>query len=654
MTEMECQKENTPSTTVEPLYRRNGSTLSVESQKSRNSGQQRRVFQASHVADAEEEIAYFENLQRIRKAFQENDLNNDGVITAGELKFLGDKLGEQVYTVENLNQIIDGLKVIAKARGSTDDRLDEEGIPFEIFVQILYSREADREMDAELYESVRKLRNFFRDCSNARVLAEAADVTTWEIDSNDNSVGERIIRILDPIMGFIIFTNAVIIGVSLDYDDPPEFEILEYLFVTIYVGEVLFKLAHFGPSDFFLGVEWTWHWFDTVLAITGLVDVMCSLVDADIDLGPLMYLRLSRVCRLVRLVRLMRAFKDLSIMVVGLLSGLKTMMWVMLILILVVYSLAVVLTATVGKDESFDLAYREELFSTISRSMFTIFVCLTDGCANYDGTPISLHLFDRYGTKFFIAYCFAIVVVTFGLFNLIMAIFVENTMEAAKSNDTAMAAARHKENLRVARKLKLVLGQFTVASNANRSQRWKALHDVEKEMKQTAGLRGFIRRVSRRDLEEDNQGSNPLAMDNGVDDFQLSRAQFEAVLSTRAVQLLMDELEIDEVDRRGLFEVLDSDSSGSVTIEELVSGLMAVRGQAKKSDTVATMLAVKSVQKSLRSTAALLLQNHHWLEDRMERLESSCAESQRSCEHKLDALERSVAGLAGALVRSSF
>jgi len=649
MTEMECQKENTPSTTVEPLYRRNGSTLSVESQKSRNSGQQRRVFQASHVADAEEEIAYFENLQRIRKAFQENDLNNDGVITAGELKFLGDKLGEQVYTVENLNQIIDGLKVIAKARGSTDDRLDEEGIPFEIFVQILYSREADREMDAELYESVRKLRNFFRDCSNARVLAEAADVTTWEIDSNDNSVGERTCAVANGRC-----TNQPWKPGTIPISFCLAAEILEYLFVTIYVGEVLFKLAHFGPSDFFLGVEWTWHWFDTVLAITGLVDVMCSLVDADIDLGPLMYLRLSRVCRLVRLVRLMRAFKDLSIMVVGLLSGLKTMMWVMLILILVVYSLAVVLTATVGKDESFDLAYREELFSTISRSMFTIFVCLTDGCANYDGTPISLHLFDRYGTKFFIAYCFAIVVVTFGLFNLIMAIFVENTMEAAKSNDTAMAAARHKENLRVARKLKLVLGQFTVASNANRSQRWKALHDVEKEMKQTAGLRGFIRRVSRRDLEEDNQGSNPLAMDNGVDDFQLSRAQFEAVLSTRAVQLLMDELEIDEVDRRGLFEVLDSDSSGSVTIEELVSGLMAVRGQAKKSDTVATMLAVKSVQKSLRSTAALLLQNHHWLEDRMERLESSCAESQRSCEHKLDALERSVAGLAGALVRSSF
>merc|ERR1711971_638104 len=182
------------------------------------------------------------------------------------------------------------------------------------------------------------------------------------------------------------------------------------------------------------------------------------------NLSTWMWLRLLRLARLVRLVRLVRAFKDLSIMVTGLLAGLKTMMSVMVLLALCVYALAIVLTSLVGDDDSFDYPHKEQLFGKVADSMFTVFVCLTDGCTDPSGQPVSHFLYQKYGMLFFSAYCLTITVITFGLFNLIMAIFVENTMQAAKTNNQKIAAARHRENLRVAKKLRGVLRHFTEAA----------------------------------------------------------------------------------------------------------------------------------------------------------------------------------------------
>eukprot|EP00408_Alexandrium_pacificum_P065449 CAMPEP_0171172698 /NCGR_PEP_ID=MMETSP0790-20130122/9849_1 /TAXON_ID=2925 /ORGANISM="Alexandrium catenella, Strain OF101" /LENGTH=687 /DNA_ID=CAMNT_0011637555 /DNA_START=19 /DNA_END=2082 /DNA_ORIENTATION=- len=603
----------------------------------------RRGLRASGVIDAEDELEFFENLQKVRKAFLDNDLNNDGVITAEELKFLAEKLGGELKNenAEMCERVINGLKIIARNRGNMDARLDEDGIPFEVFAQILYSHDTDDEIDEDLQDSLQELRTFFQECGNARMLEEAADVSLWEIDETDKSIGERILRILDPVMGFAICCNAILIGVSIDHHDPPELEIVEYMFVVLYVAEVIFKMWYYGVCSFFVGYDWSWHWFDTFLAILGVVNFIAGVSGANnVDLGPFMYMRLLRVMRLARLVRLMKAFKDLSIMVTGLFAGLKTMMWVMLILAMVIYSMAVVLTAVVGRDETSTLPYREELFSTVTRSMFTMFVCLTDGCTNYDGTPISHQLFDSYGLPFFLAYTLAVVIVTFGLFNLIMAIFVENTMEAAKSNDIAISAARHKENLRVARKLKLVIQQFTlVQSSASRTQCMAAMNEVEDDMKKHEGLRGYFLGFAQQE-KSSGVGDRLLKASLRDGEFKLSRRQFDMILATRIVQSLLDELEIDETDRKGLFDVLDSDCSGTITIEELISGLMAVRGQARKSDTVATMLAVKSVQKSLRTMAALMIQNHHWVDERLQVLEQRQEATREEVEAKLSSLDK--------------
>eukprot|EP00415_Alexandrium_ostenfeldii_P002317 UN2317 len=101
-------------------------------------------------------------------------------------------------------------------------------------------------------------------------------------------------------------------------------------------------------------------------------------------------------------------------------------------------------------------------------------------------------------------------------------------------------------------------------------------------MKHNEGLTPYLRVFSGAERRSTSVKDGILSMACGDDEFKLTRAQFDSILGTKAVQSLLDKLEIDELDRKGLFEVLDRDSSGTLTIKELISGLMAVRGQAEQ------------------------------------------------------------------------
>merc|ERR1719198_1621726 len=81
---------------------------------------------------------------------------------------------------------------------------------------------------------------------------------------------------------------------------------------------------------------------------------------------------------------------------------------------------------------------------------------------------------------------------------------------------------------------------------------------------------------------------------------EITKEMFNEVFQDPAVHVLMDELEISDSDRLDLFAVLDSDDSGSLNIDELITGMMALRGQAKRSDMISTKLSVKAMQQSLR------------------------------------------------------
>merc|ERR1719362_1152659 len=69
----------------------------------------------------------------------------------------------------------------------------------------------------------------------------------------------------------------------------------------------------------------------------------------------------------------------------------------------------------------------------------------------------------------------------------------------------------------------------------------------------------------------------------------------------------MDSLDLNPADRVNMFDILDADGSGSLEVRELITGLLQVRGEARKSDAVATLLAVRAVQDMIRRIPPALL-----------------------------------------------
>merc|ERR1719313_2583652 len=99
-----------------------------------------------------------------------------------------------------------------------------------------------------------------------------------------------------------------------------------------------------------------------------------------------------------------------------------------------IYVVAVFMTVTLGKLNRVKLVEEEELFATVPRSMFTGFRCFTGDCTSSRGHSLPQLLVDAYGAGFAVSYMVCVLIVTFGLFNLIMAIYVERTVRAAKES----------------------------------------------------------------------------------------------------------------------------------------------------------------------------------------------------------------------------
>merc|ERR1712039_36858 len=77
------------------------------------------------------------------------------------------------------------------------------------------------------------------------------------------------------------------------------------------------------------------------------------------------------------------------------------------------------------------------------------------------------------------------------------------------------------------------------------------------------------------------------------DDFVVTRKKFQTWLRTRTMRQLLVDAGIETASKAELFDVLDVDMGGELTVEELVAGLMRLRGPLTKTDMIAIRLQVR-------------------------------------------------------------
>jgi len=212
-----------------------------------------------------------------------------------------------------------------------------------------------------------------------------------------------------------------------------------------------------------------------------------------------------------------------------------------------------------GRREDF-IDYYEPLFSNLFRSMLTVFRCLVGDCANPDGTPIAPLLVDVLGPAFTVGYVVVICFVIFGVFNLVMAIFVENTLEAARLNQKKRSVVRQAESIRVAKELsKVVLLICGGVQPPDNNQAEQSRSSFGRFLRRAEAIAGHPNSRA-------EEAQTPL--DNNLQ-MAVDRDTFIQLMDDPVVSELLEDLEISISNKEKLFDIIDSNGNGALDVSEL-------------------------------------------------------------------------------------
>lgn len=387
----------------------------------------------------------------------------------------------------------------------------------------------------------------------------------------------------------VIVINAIYIGLEteLNTDDTQADKAwfwCEFCFTAVFTCEL--ALRWYGHGKQFL--KDSWNLFDGAIVATGIVDtfVIGIMVNYSTSrdenagaLDVLTAMRIARLLRVARIIRLMRLLRDLWLLVSGVLSSLRTLVWAWALIAMLVYIFGIFATRLLGQTYGCSYHSRDgtdcdssmdEYFGTVPKSMFSLFqVLTTEGWAEICEASM------RHQPSMWIFFVLFISITTFAIMNVITAVIVENTLTQADSRESD-----------IQKKIE-----------ADRKNALSKIYEVFK-----------------------------IADVDG--DAEISKDEFLNALQDNEVRANMMEVEIDMRGAEGLFDILDYDGSGKLDTAEFIEGCMRARGEAKAKDVLA-------VQCDLWRTK-------QWVQAQLEQVENSSLDSFEHLEEIVAGIKRSM------------
>jgi len=407
-------------------------------------------------------------------------------------------------------------------------------------------------------------------------------------------------------VGLIIFANAIFVGLSMDAQDSRTgaYLVTDIIFGCIFWAEMLLKLRVHGwrqryccgftqpdpkngnfinmpPSRVSCGESFS-NCFDLSLIVVDTAQLIItkgfpevgSVLISGVSASLFRVVRLLRLARILRLLRA-KVFRDLLTMIQGLMGGLTTLCWSLVLFVLCIYVVALVFREILGPNqnsEEDDITNTDFTwyFRNVPRSMFTVFRCSFGDCSTANGTPIFESVVEGSNSLFYgLLYSAFVFVVMIGLFNVISAIFVESTMASAAE----LAADKQRKRLESPKRWAVNFMQLLLALMKHQ---WPEDDDFHEAL-----CHGEL--------------SDPLL--ERLHQEEISRELFEEVIETDGnAQQALQELDIQIADHRYLSDILDPDNSSTIGVFELIDGLQRLRGDPRRSDIIAVDLMIRSLQ----------------------------------------------------------
>ncbi|CAE6971903.1 Cacna1g [Symbiodinium sp. CCMP2456] len=551
-----------------------------------------------------------QDVRRVREdllklQFRRLDAKSEGCLRAHVLTQLGARFGETLLETDVARLC---RQIEAKGSSPTSPARSSPGVDFEGFCSLMSPEEEEEElMEDSAQETLAAVRRAVR--------AEAKEKLQGEQDRKLQTNAHRMRGIcavfFDVVSVLVIIANALVMGFSTDVSPTSSgWDVAELGFFAYYTLEYVIKLRLQGCFGYYFGEEAAWNWFDNACLVVSFVELLVTYIaDPTQDgQGGFMLMRMLRLARLARLVRLMRfrMFRELKLMVLGLFSGLRALCWAIVLLMFIIYTIGVLMRLVSDVEE----------FGSMPRSMFTLFRCFgPDGCAAYDGTPLPERLRLELGMPFFVLYILTTMTVGVGLFNLIMAVFLDNVL---KSQGQRKMREIGDSSAAVCTDLQLHIRRFLCepASETERglfdrlseSAQQKLAHVTEEGYYRDQATKKKIAEATYQILQEDQ--------------VSISKDMFTVWLQDPEFVTMLEEADVDMSDKFRMFDILDVDMGGELSADELVTGLMQLRGDVSKADIVAIQLKVshltyvmEEIQETLKDFCPAVMARLRWGED---------------------------------------
>lgn len=363
---------------------------------------------------------------------------------------------------------------------------------------------------------------------------------------------------VDLLSSVVVIFNTILIAIQIDIDtgtygedvDVSIIETLSLMCLVFFTCEVAARF-YVCPRDFFVGPDFGWNWFDTVIISVGIAEEIYfrGVEGASEDtsrhntLVSSRTIRMLRILRVVRVLRIARGFRQLRLLVKGILGSFKALFWTALLLLLgfLVFGITMVRLLQeelLNKDactNDSDVACEVHTaaafyFPSVERSLFTLFGFMTDGWVDVAVVLIKRH------PLIWIFFVVFITLATIAVLNIVTGVFVEQTLAASREDEENMIRDQ--------------LAQKNSFTNE---------------------LKKFFEMA-----DTDHNG-------------WLTWREFEKDLRNPRIVAQLDHLELSVDEAKGLFKLIDVDGSGSVSIDEFILGACRVKGTAKAVDVVSIM-----------------------------------------------------------------
>lgn len=372
-----------------------------------------------------------------------------------------------------------------------------------------------------------------------------------------------------------IATNAIFMGAEVDYKAkhgdhaPLALIVIRHSYNALFFIELVMRAIADGCPGFFCseGDAWIWNCLDLFLVLSSIVEVVYDIIKMSNDsdesgsismsnVRAIRMIRLTRLVRIVRITRIVRFVRALRTLVYSIICTLKSLVWSMVLLVIIIYVYAIMFTQAAGDhlhEETTDLTTDDVItlhryWGSLSRSMFTLFKSIAAG-VSWDDVVRPLEFYWLWPALFTVFIAFAY----FAVLNVVTGVFCQSAIESAQHDHDMIMAAM----------------------SANKSQYAKRAMQLFK------------------DIDADRSG-------------ELTIKELEGHLQEPTVREYFMSLEIEPEDAWTLFKLIDVDETNVIDLEEFVMGCLRLKGAARSIDMAKIMYDHKWMMKRMGDILAAL------------------------------------------------